>query len=103
MIEQADHWDSAYRRRLPASVVCLLVIPLIGASVYANLSFVVGDETTFKYFPPFTANRDVNNNRHLGGEHFHIAKSIIAGKGFADPFGAETGPTAWMPPMLPTI
>lgn len=34
----------------------------------------------------------------LGGEYFHIATALKAGRGFADPFGADTGATGWMPP-----
>lgn len=38
---------------------------------------------------------------HLGAEHDSIANSIVAGRGFSDPFRAKTRPTAWMPPVLP--
>src|SRR4051794_25319905 len=40
---------------------------------------------------------------HLHGEYFHIAKALHAGKGFADPFDAPTGPTAWQAPLLPAL
>ena len=35
-----------------------------------------------------------------GWYYSSIARSIIAGKGFANPFDVETGPTAWIPPLL---
>ncbi|MFO1065855.1 MAG: hypothetical protein U0892_18485 [Pirellulales bacterium] len=38
---------------------------------------------------------------HLGAEYNSIAKAIAEGRGFSDPFRAGTGPTAWMPPVLP--
>lgn len=40
---------------------------------------------------------------HLSNEYFHIARALVAGRGFADPFSAGTGPTAWMPPLLPGL
>jgi hypothetical protein len=38
---------------------------------------------------------------HLGGEYGNIARALVRGRGFSDPFGEPTGPTAWMPPILP--
>ncbi|GIX00300.1 MAG: hypothetical protein KatS3mg111_3632 [Pirellulaceae bacterium] len=40
---------------------------------------------------------------HLGAEYDSIAQAIRQGRGFADPFRTESGPTAWMPPVLPAI
>src|SRR5205823_1647858 len=40
---------------------------------------------------------------HLGAEYLCIAQALAAGRGFADPFREPTGPTAWMPPILPTF
>jgi prepilin-type N-terminal cleavage/methylation domain-containing protein/prepilin-type processing-associated H-X9-DG protein len=37
---------------------------------------------------------------HIGAEYDTIAQSIRKGRGFSDPFQVETGPTAWMPPVL---
>lgn len=44
-----------------------------------------------------------NRNWHLGAEYDSIARAIYAGRGFSDPFKVESGPTAWMPPVLPYI
>ena len=44
-----------------------------------------------------------NSNDHLGAEYFNIAKSLFAGEGFSSPFIEKTGPTAWMPPVLPAL
>jgi hypothetical protein len=41
--------------------------------------------------------------QHLGGEYFNIARAIVEGRGYGDPFGERTGPTAWMPPLYPTL
>jgi hypothetical protein len=32
-----------------------------------------------------------------------FARALVAGRGFADAVGAPTGPTAWMPPLLPAF
>ncbi len=40
---------------------------------------------------------------HLGAEYNNIAHAIIDGRGFSDPFSRGTGPTAWMPPVLPYV
>jgi hypothetical protein len=39
----------------------------------------------------------------LGGtsESVNIARSLLAGEGFAHPFGEKTGPTAWKQPLVP--
>src|SRR3954469_26052683 len=42
-------------------------------------------------------------HQHLGGEYFNIAQAIVDGRGFSDPFGEATGPTAWMPPLYPAL
>ena len=40
---------------------------------------------------------------HLGGENGNIALALVNGRGFSDPFAQCTGPTAWMPPVLPAL
>ncbi len=42
-------------------------------------------------------------NDHLGAEYDCIARAIRSGRGFADPFRVASGPTAWMPPLLPYL
>ena len=83
--------------------VVVLVAALFGCAVYANLSLAVTDRANLKYFPPFRPYFDANENNHLGAEYFNIAKAMVAGQGFANPFAEGTGPTAWMPPALPTV
>lgn len=41
--------------------------------------------------------------QHLGAEYYNIARAIVDGRGFSDPFGERTGPTAWMPPLYPAL
>jgi len=60
----------------------------MGASIYANVSsWGVGPDMTL----------------HLGGEYRCIAEALATGRGYSDPFGVPTGPTAWMPPVFPLL
>jgi len=81
----------------------VLVLTVCGCAVYANLSFAVTNPSDYRYFPPFERNVNANSNHHLGAEYFNIARSLVRGRGFSSPFGEQTGPTAWMPPVLPGI
>jgi len=42
-------------------------------------------------------------HQHLGAEYYNIGRAIADGRGFSDPFGEQTGPTAWMPPLYPYL
>jgi hypothetical protein len=84
-------------------VPIVLALAVCGCAIYANLSFAVARPADYRYFPPFEPGHNANMNRHLGAEYFNIAKAMVGGQGFANPFGAPTGPTAWMPPLLPTL
>lgn len=41
--------------------------------------------------------------RLMGWEYGSIARSLASGTGFSDAMGPESGPTAWMTPLLPTL
>jgi hypothetical protein len=103
MIEQSRSTVTTTRKRFPLLAAVFLIVVVFGCSIYANLSFAVKNRSNFRYFPPFKPFVDQNNNRHLGAEYFSIARSIVAGQGFSSPFQEKTGPTAWMPPILPGI
>src|SRR5579859_4845676 len=103
MTEQSKPCAPTMPRRFPLLAAVFVIVVVFGCSIYANLSFAVKNRVNFKYFPPFKPFVDANNNRHLGAEYFCIAKSIVAGEGFSSPFQEKTGPTAWMPPILPAI
>src|SRR5689334_4570267 len=81
----------------------VLAAAIVACSVYANLSFAVTDRAAYRFFPPFERGVNANDNGHLGAEYFNIARSLTAGQGFANPFPEATGPTAWMPPVLPLL
>ena len=90
-------------RWLPLAPALAIATGVIVCMVYANIALAVTKQEDYRYFPPFAPGINVNMNRDLGGEHFHIACSLAKGNGFANPFGDPTGPTAWMPPILPAI
>ncbi len=94
---------SFFSRLVVVAAMFVIILTVIGCSIYANLSFTVTKSVNFKYFPPFMAHHNGNMNRHLGAEYHEIAKAIVAGEGFANPFKEKTGPTAWMPPLLPAL
>ena len=74
-------------------------------SIVAALSFlgvapaVVGNHVWSRYF----INSVTSMPTHLGGEYFNIAKALVQGRGFSDPFDLGSGATAWMPPLLPAL
>ncbi len=51
---------------------------------------------TYKFKPD-------QNDFGFGYEMGRIGHAIATGRGFADPFGPETGPTAWEPPLYPYL
>src|SRR5258708_21828049 len=87
----------------PVVTVVLLTLGVCTCSMWANLSFAVTNPVHYRYFPPFRSHVNANNNRHLGGESFNMARSMVAGEGFSHPFDQPTGPTAWQPPLLPIL
>jgi len=40
-----------------------------------------------------------SHRQHMGAEYYAIARALVDGRGFSDPFGEPTGPTAWVPPL----
>ncbi len=95
---------STPKRKFSIVGMIFLVAVVLGCSIYANLSFAVTNRAHYQYFPPFKKYVNGNDNKHLGAEYFCIARSMVAGEGFSSPFSNEkTGPTAWMPPVLPAI
>lgn len=90
-------------RPFPFLTALVLIVGIIACAIYANLSFAVENPADYRYFPPFERGIDRNDNKHLGAEYLNIAQSLRRGEGFANPFPARTGPTAWMPPVLPAL
>jgi hypothetical protein len=44
-----------------------------------------------------------SHRQHMGAEYFAVARALVDGRGFSDPFGEPTGPTAWVPPFYPAL
>ena len=47
--------------------------------------------------------RDTEDHFPFGWEMGRIARALATGRGFSDPFGGHTGPTAWTPPLYPLL
>jgi Dolichyl-phosphate-mannose-protein mannosyltransferase len=47
--------------------------------------------------------RPGDDNFEFGWEMGRIARSIALGQGFSNPYGGNTGPTAWEPPLYPYL
>lgn len=47
--------------------------------------------------------KGLEDNFAFGWEMGRIGRAITNGRGFADPFGLPTGPTAWEPPLYPYL
>jgi 4-amino-4-deoxy-L-arabinose transferase-like glycosyltransferase len=45
----------------------------------------------------------LDNNFSFGWEMGRIGRALATGRGFADPFDGQTGPTAWEPPLYPYL
>jgi hypothetical protein len=88
---------------MPLLAVIFVIVSIYACAIYANLSFAVTKPADYRYFPPFRPGVNRNMNRHLGAEYYNIAKAMVKGEGFANPFWEQTGPTAWMAPVLPCI
>lgn len=102
MSERPVTSDPSPTGRFPAATALAVIV--FSCSLYANFAFAVADPADYRFFPPFKPDFNANFNRHLGAEYFNIARALAAGKGFANPFtDADTGPTAWMPPVFPVI
>ena len=40
---------------------------------------------------------------YFGFEAGRIARSLVSGQGYANPFNGDSGPTAWLPPLYPLL
>src|ERR1700732_2383928 len=47
--------------------------------------------------------KSTENNFSFGWEMGRIGAAIASGQGFSNPFGAKTGPTAWVSPLYPYL
>jgi hypothetical protein len=47
--------------------------------------------------------RPVDDHAYFGWEMGRVARALATGRGYADPFTGETGPTAWVSPLYPLL
>ncbi len=45
----------------------------------------------------------IGDHFHFGFEMGRIARSLVRGQGYANPFNGVSGPTAWVPPLYPLL
>lgn len=90
-------------RRFPALRLILAVWTRIRTSYFWMVAIalflrvgwiIVGHTYKFK---------GAEDNFGFGWEMGRIAAAIASGRGFSDPFGPPTGPTAWEPPLYPYL
>src|SRR4051812_6020326 len=93
--------DPRANRLFPLGSVIVITLVIFFCAGWASLAYAVTDPADYAFFPPFEAGRNSNWSDHLGGEYFCIGRSLWRGEGFSNPFHERTGPTAWMPPLLP--
>lgn len=71
----------------PWSIACVAVALRIGWIIIGH---------TYKF-------KAADNNFGFGWEMGRIGASLASAHGFSNPFGAQTGPTAWEPPLYPYL
>jgi 4-amino-4-deoxy-L-arabinose transferase-like glycosyltransferase len=71
---------------LPAMVLLSFVLQVAAIAVLHTYKFRLADD-----------------HFGFGWEMGRIGKAIAEGKGFSNPYGAQTGPTAWEPPIYPYL
>lgn len=77
-------------RRIRASTFWMVTVALILRIGW----IIIGHTYRFK---------TTDENFGFGWEMGRIAAALASGRGFSDPFGPPTGPTAWEPPLYPHL
>src|SRR2546423_1779861 len=77
----------AHIRTSPCWIVAIALLLRVGWIIVGH---------TYKF-------RTTDNNFSLGWEMGRIGAALASGRGFSDPFGPRTGPTAWEPPIYPHL
>lgn len=68
---------------------------IVTIALFLRLSWIVLGHT-YKF-------KNTDDNFGFGWEMGRIGASLASGRGFSDPFGPPTGPTAWEPPLYPHL
>jgi 4-amino-4-deoxy-L-arabinose transferase-like glycosyltransferase len=68
---------------------------IVTIALFLRISWIILGHT-YKF-------KSTDDNFGFGWEMGRIAASLASGRGFSDPFGPPTGPTAWEPPLYPHL
>jgi hypothetical protein len=68
---------------------------MVAIALFLRVGWIIVGHT-YKFKP-------ADQNFGFGWEMGRIGAAIASGKGFSNPFGAQTGPTAWEPPLYPYL
>ena len=77
-------------RRIHSSLYWIVLVALL-----LRLSWIIVGHT-YKF-------KAIDNNFSFGWEMGRIGAAIASGQGFSNPFGAQSGSTAWEPPLYPYL
>ena len=77
-------------RSIQSSLFWIVLVALL-----LRLSWIIVGHT-YKF-------KATDNNFSFGWEMGRIGAAIASGQGFSNPFGPQTGPTAWEPPLYPYL
>ena len=89
-LQQAPGKLGSWWVRARTSLLWIFVIAMV-----LRLAFIVAGHT-YRFKPD-------QDQFSFGYEMGRIARAVATGHGFADPFDAQTGPTAWEPPVYPYL
>ena len=68
---------------------------MVAIALFLRIGWIIIGHT-YKFKP-------TDDNFGFGWEMGRIGEAIASGRGFSDPFGSITGPTAWEPPLYPYL
>lgn len=97
MTEQSSEPAQSPRAKAPSGLAKFLGRPEVRAALLLT-AVLAPIGIVFSQLEQYRSSR-----QHLGAEYYNIARALVDGRGFSDPFGERTGPTAWMPPVFPMI
>ncbi len=81
----------------------LQILALVSVTFYCQLPWWLNDRSWNEWVPPYVDVIDPAHPDHLGVEHLNVAKSICQNGSFANPFKTQTGSTAWIAPLFPSV
>src|SRR5215472_8956985 len=90
---QIENTGGQFRRWWSGVRTSLFWMVVIGFALRLGLIVVAH---TYKF-------KDYDHDFSFGWEMGRIGRAIANGRGFADPFDGQTGPTAWEPPLYPGL